>query len=146
MDPKQKAKLENYLRNANRFLWGLGPGNQKETYNWLQGKGFAFDNGTYAYVTGQLLEKYGIERILDEVVKPRIEEQFTQKAIDFLRSCWQAGTRPDMSFLKLYKLQEAAPFLEVNSQFNYVERWGEFAGLWFEEIEKLEGLSSQGGG
>lgn len=139
MDSKQKAKLENYVRNATRFLWGLGPGNQKKTYAWLRDEGFDFDSGTYAYVTGQLLEKYGIERILSDLVKPQIKGRFTQKAIDFLRSCWQAGTRPDISFLKLYNIQDAVPFLEINSQFNYIERWGEFAGVWFEEIEKLEG-------
>jgi len=45
-----------------------------------------------------------------------------------------------MSFLKLYNINNASnafPFLEVNTQFNYVERWGELAGVWFEEIETL---------
>ena len=144
MDPKRKAKLERYLRNSTWFLWGLGRGNQKETYRWLGERGFKFNSGTYAAVTDQLLENYGIERILRDLVVPRVSELFTEKAIDFLRSCWEAGTKPDISFLKLYNIKDGSPFLEVNSQFNYVERWGEFAGLWFEEIEELQELIKQG--
>lgn len=137
MDAKQKQKLERYFENSSRFLWGLGPGNQKENYQWLRGKGFTFDNGSYKHVTSQLLENPGIEQILKNLIIPRVKELFTDKAIDFLRDCWQAGTVPDMSFLKLYKIRNAVPFLEVNSQFNYVGRWGELAGVWFEEIEEM---------
>ncbi len=137
MDIKQKQKLESYLKNSSRFLWGLGPGNQKENYQWLRAKGFTFDNGSYGYVTSQLLENPGIEQILKDLVIPRVKELFTDKAIDFLRDCWQAGKVPDVSFLKLYNIRNAVPFLEINSQFNYVERWGELAGVWFEEIENL---------
>jgi len=135
MDTNQKGKLERYFKNSSRFLWGLGPGNQKETYQWLRGKGFVFDNGTYAHVTTQLLENPGIEILLKDLIIPRVKEIFSEKAIDFLRTCWQAGTLPDISFLRLYNIKDAPSFLEVNTQFNYVERWGELAGLWFEEIE-----------
>lgn len=137
MDAKQKQKLERYLKNSSRFLWGLGPGNQKENYQWLKGKGFTFDNGSYGHVTNQLLENPGIEKIIKELIIPRVKELFTERALDFLRDCWQAGTRPDISFLRLYNIKSATPFLEMNPQFNYVERWGELAGVWFEEIEKL---------
>ena len=137
MDARQKGKLERYFKNSSRFLWGLGRGNQKETYQWLKSEGFVFDNGSYAYVTAQLVENPGIERILQNLIIPRTKELFSDKAIEFLRTCWQAGTVPNMSFLKLYSIKDAYPFLEVNSQFNYVERWGEFAGIWFEEIEEL---------
>lgn len=139
MDAKQKGKLERYFKNSSKFLWGLGCGNQKETYQWLRGKGFVFDNGSYAHVTTQLLDNPGIEKILKTLIIPRVKELFTEKAIDFLRTCWQAGTVPNMSFLKLYNIRNASPLLEVNPQFNYVERWGELAGLWFEEIEELQG-------
>jgi hypothetical protein len=139
MDAKQKGKLERYCKNSSRFLWGLGCGNQKETYQWLRGKGFVFDNGSYAHVTTQLLENPGIEKILKTLIIPRVKELFTEKAIDFLRTCWQAGAVPNVSFLKLYNIRNASPLLEVNPQFNYVERWGELAGLWFEEIEELQG-------
>lgn len=137
MDNKQRQRLERYLKNASRFLWGLGPGNQKENYEWLRAKGFEFDSGTYAYVTAQLLEKYGIENLLKNLIIPRVKESLSEKAIDFLRDSWRAGTKPDMSFLKLYNIKNPFPFLELNTQFNYVERWGELAGVWFEEIETL---------
>lgn len=138
MDKRKQEKIERYLKNATRFLWGLGPGNQKENYRWLREKGFDFDNGSYSHVTNQLLEKYGLEQILKEIVIPRVEELFSEKAINFLRDSWLAGTRPDVSFLRLYKVQNASPFLEVNTQFNFVERWGELAGVWFEEIEEIK--------
>ena len=137
MDTKQKHKLERYFMNSSRFLWGLGTGNQKETYQWLRGKGFVFDNGSYGHVTRQLLDNPGIDTILKDLIIPRVKQLFTNKAIEFLRSCWQAGTRPDMSFLKMHNIKDASPFLEVNPQFNYVERWREFAGVWFEEIEEI---------
>jgi len=134
---KQRQKLERYLKNASRFLWGLGPGNQKENYEWLRKKGFEFDSGSYDNVTTQLVEKYGIENLLKNLIVSRVKELFSEKAIDFLRDSWRAGTRPDMSFLRLYNIKNPFPFLEVNTQFNYVERWGELAGVWFEEIENL---------
>jgi len=143
MDTKQRDKLERYFKNSSRFLWGLSGRNQKETYQWLRRKDYVFDNGSYGHVTRQLLENPGIEALLRDLIIPRVKELFTAKAIEFLRSCWEAGTRPDMSFLKMYNIEDASPFLEVNSQFNYVERWGEFAGLWFEEIEELEELLSK---
>jgi hypothetical protein len=40
--------------------------------------------------------------------------------------------------LRSYNILDGSPFIEVNTQFNYVERWGEFAGPWFEEIEDRE--------
>ncbi|MCD6297295.1 MAG: hypothetical protein J7M30_09085 [Deltaproteobacteria bacterium] len=138
MDVKQRGKLERYFKNSRRFLWGLTLGNQKETYAWLRKKGFEFGSGTYGHVTGQLLEKPGVERILKDLIIPGVNDRFSGKAIDFLRDCWQVGARPDISFLKLYNIKDAAPFLEINLQFNYVERWGEFAGVWFEEIEPLQ--------
>jgi len=138
MDEKQKRKLEQYLKNSTRFLWGLGPGNQNENYTWLRARGFEFDNGNYSHVTNQLLENYGIEQIIKRIVIPRVKELFSQKAIDFLKESWQAGSRPDISFLRLYGIVKPSPFLEVNTQFNYVERWGELAGIWFEEIEQTQ--------
>ena len=141
MDARQKRKLERYLKNASRFIWGLGPGNQKENYEWLRERELEFDRGTYSHVTDQLLERYGIEYILDHLVIPQVKTLFTDKAIDFLRDSWRAGTLPDTSFLRLYNMMDPAPFLEINTQFNYVARWGEFAPVWFEEIEPLWGLT-----
>lgn len=147
MDANQNAKLERYLRNAREFLWGLIPGKQKEIYAWLRERGFEFENGTYTYVTDQLLKNPGIERILQDLVIPMVKARFTDEALEYLRSCWRVGATPDMSLLKLYNINQknAYPFLEINLQYNYVERWGEFAGLWFEEIKPLQKSSSQNG-
>ncbi|MBU2009785.1 MAG: hypothetical protein KJ624_08140 [Chloroflexi bacterium] len=138
MDEVQRHKLERYLKNATRFLWGLGPGNQKENYRWLRSHGLEFDDGTYSRVTNQLLEKYGIEGIVKRIVIPRVKELYSQKALDFLEESWHAGSRPDMSFLNHYGIKSPTPFLEVNTQFDFVERWGDLAGVWFEEIEPLQ--------
>lgn len=137
MEAKQKDKLERYFKNSSRFLWGLSGRNQTETYSWLRKKGYDFNKGTYAKVTEQLIENPGIESILKNLIIPTVKGRFSPNAIDFLRNCWNAGTLPDISLLKPYNIKESSPFLEVNTQFNYVERWGEFAGLWFEEIEEL---------
>jgi len=140
MDKTQQEKVARYLKNASRFLWGLGPGNQKKTYAWLRERGFDFYNGTYSHVTNQLLDNYGIEQILKRIVIPRVTELFSVKVINFLRESWLAGTKPDISFVRLYNIPNPSGFLEVNTQFNFVEGWGDLAGVWFEEIEKIEEL------
>jgi hypothetical protein len=144
MDAKQKGKLERYFKNASRFLWGLGIGNQKETYHWLKsyaqqhmGPDFDFKEGPYREVIAQLLENPGIERMLRDLVVPRIRELFSDQALEFLKVSWNAGTLPDISYLKHYNinLEDASPFLEINKWYKYVERWGDFAGIWFEELD-----------
>lgn len=141
MDENQERKLERYLRNSYRFMWGLGPGNQGRNYKWLrEDKGFEFNGGNYGHVTNQLIENYGMEQIIKRIVVLTVKELFPQKAIEFLRESWQAGSKPDVSFVRLYRIEKPTPFLEVNSQYNYVERWGELAGVWFEEIEQIPDL------
>ena len=137
MDTAKREKLGRYFKNSERFFWGLGPGNQDENYRWLEKKGFTFRKGAYAQVTEQLLQNPGVEELLRKVVIPRVKEIFTDAAIEYLRVCWRAGTRPDLALLKKYNINETRPFLEINTQFNFVERWGDFAGVWFEEIEEL---------
>jgi len=146
MNSEQKGKLERYFKNSSRFLWGLSRENQKLTYPWLRRQGqslwkdlqFDFKDSSYANVTAQLLENPGIEKLLNDLIIPRVKELFNERALEFLRGCWKDGILPSMPFLKQFNILDAYPFLEVNTQFNYVERWGEFAGVWFEEIEKLE--------
>ncbi len=145
MDAKQRKKMERYFKNASRFLWGLGIGNQKETYLWLKSYGkqqlgpeFDFKEGPYKEVIDQLLLNPGIERLLKELVVPRIRDLFSEQALEFLRVSWNAGTLPDISYLKHYNIniENANPFLEVNKWYKYVERWGDFAGIWFEEMSE----------
>jgi hypothetical protein len=144
MDVKQKGKLERYFKNASRFLWGLGDKNQKETYRWLRtygrkhlGPDFDFKEGPFREVIEQLLQNPGIERLLKELVVPRIRELFSDQALEFLQVSWKAGILPDISYLTHYNIdiKSPNPFLEVNKWYKYVERWGDFAGIWFEEID-----------
>ncbi len=144
MDAERKSKLEKierYFRNATRFLWGLGKDNQRETYKWLQGtEGLKFVPGSYGNVIDQLMREPGIEQIIEKIIKPRVKDLFTDSAIEYLRDCWQRGERPTMPRLRDHNLEkeEIRPFVEINFQYGYVEKWGELAGVWFEEIEKLE--------
>ena len=145
MDAKQRGKLERYCKNSSKFLWGLSRANQKITYPWLRNEGrrlwgphFDFRDGSYANVTHQLLESPGIEKLLHDLIVPRVKSLFSDEALQFLHTCWEASTLPSISFLRKFNIQDAYPFLEINSQFNYVERWGEFAGLWFEEIKEQQ--------
>ena len=146
MDAKQKGKLERYFKNASRFLWGLGIGNQKDTYHWLKSYGkqllgpdFDFKEGPYREVIAQLLQNPGIERLLNDLVVPRVKELYSDQVLEFLRVSWNAGTLPDISYLKHYNIniEDASPFLEINKWYKYVERWGDFAGIWFEEMDDL---------
>ena len=135
MDTQQKAKLERYLRNSSRFLWGLGVGKQDVTYSWLEGKGYRFNRGPYSKVTDQLLKDPGIEKIIIGLVIPRVKEMYSISILEALHQHWYAGLLPDISFVKTNRVAVPFPFLEINIQYDYVERWGEFAGIWFEEIE-----------
>jgi len=147
MDAKQKGKLERYFKNASRFLWGISNGNQKETYRWLKSYGkqhlgteFEFKEGPYKEVIAQMLQDPGIERILKDLIVPRVKELYSEQALEFLHVSWIAGTLPDISYLKHYNIntEDPNPFLEVNKWYKYVERWSDFAGIWFEEMDKKE--------
>jgi len=150
MDDKQKGRIERYLLNADRFMWGLGPGNQQKNYKWLEDKGFRFTRARYGLVTQQLLRHPGIEELLTRLVIPTVKEMFPDDTLNELRKLWYIGELPDLkkdiNRLKVkgkgYKGDPGPdrafqwrPFIEISTQFHYVERWGDFAGVWFEEIE-----------
>ena len=155
MDERERGKIKRYFKNSERFLWGLGPGNQESTYKWLKDQGFNISRrGTYSQVILELLEKNGVEKILEDAVVPRVKELFVPGGkLDFLRDCWEKGILPKKERLRelglifdtrhpvpAWRIQNKAyPFLVFNSQYEYVERWGDFAGVWFEEIEPLLG-------
>ena len=152
MEKEAKFKLERYFKNASKFLWGLSRKNQKDTYLWLRTKGkklwgetFDFTDGTYKKVGEQLLENPGIDKVIKDLVFDLVTQKlFTISALNFIRECWFNGTLPNLKDLDRYNIKDPHPFLQVNTQFNYVERWEEFAGLWFEDLEpwlKTEGKS-----
>jgi len=148
-------RLEAYLRNSNRFLWGVWPGNQKTVYKWLKDTMHVdFTPGNYDAVLKQLLENrdIGIEKLITNVVVPTVKEVFPENTIIHLEDCWKhKGHPPVLENLRELNLNvkvnsvEAGvdnsliwrPFIEINTlyQHKYVEGWGELAGIWFEEIE-----------
>jgi hypothetical protein len=175
MDLRQREKLERYMRNAERFMWGIIPGKKRAVFTQLQtilkklGQDSAavpeHQKATYSMVTENLLAKFGIERVITEIVTVEIKRQFEHQpgALDFLRAHWLSGTLPRWQTLQSLRtprtvkqrfLDAVEPkkdvreinrptsdildaFVEVNTQYNYVHGWTVFAGLWFEEIEPL---------
>ncbi len=135
MDSERQGRLERYFKNSSGFFWDIPRLNQAKAYVWLRDQGYEFDKGPYKHVSGQLVQKYGIEKIINDIIVPRVKELFSDDAINFLRSCWKTGMLPDMSFVSSFNIRDPHPFLEINTQFNYISKWGEFAGIWFEEIE-----------
>ena len=137
MDTQQKDKLARYLKNATKFFWGLGGGKKDENYKWIRGHGFEFKDRSYNDVTNQLLANYGIERIIEGIVIPRVKELYGNDLLEVLHQCWKVGLRPNISSLVPNKYGYSSPLLVVNIQNGYVEGWSEFAGVWFEEIEPI---------
>ena len=155
MEIRQKERLEAYLRNSGRFLWGVCPGNQKTLYQWLGDKMHVqFTKGSYDSVIKQLLNDrdFGIEKILTTIVVPTVKEVFPEDTINYLRKYWSSeGHPPNLDTLRGLRLNvkvrpdEAGvdnsqiwrPFVEINTLYNhiYVEGWGELAPIFFEEIE-----------
>lgn len=153
MDDKQKAKMERYLMNASPFLWGLAwdrprdtsrPQNQEQIYGWLNDKLKNFNVKcdkrpfpTYYHVTRDLMQKYGIEKILGVLIIPQVDKIYDSSVKDYLRERWNAGELPLWYRLTKLKVWKFPPFLDVNEQYQYIAGWGVFAGLWFEEIEPI---------
>lgn len=148
MDDKQKGRIERYLMNASRFMWGLGPGNQRQNYAWLEKEGFKFTRTRYGLVIQQLIRYPGIIEVFNRLIVPTVKAYFPEATINVLREHWYLGERPSLSTLRSLDVKGKGepgpdrafhwrPFVEINTQFHYVERWGEMAGVWFEEIETL---------
>jgi hypothetical protein len=136
------------LKQPDAYAWirkrafELGGTDDSDPYAWLREKGYVL-RGKYDDVNALLLMKLGIARIITDLVSPIVDERFVKPSPDFLKdleSCWNQGLPPRMSFL--HKVEDPFPFLEVNLQYAAI-RFGQFAGLWFEEIQPS--LRSQGG-
>jgi hypothetical protein len=158
MDDRLKGKLTRYIQHyATDFLFGLPEGTndfekgrQKHIYQSLRAWGkktwghqFDFRDRPYDEVTSQLLNDPGIEKLVQDYIVKRVNELFSGDLLSDLRFYWRDGSKPNEAFLRRYRIdrQSASPFLVVselklNQTVNHnVDRWGEFAWLWFEEIE-----------
>jgi hypothetical protein len=122
-------------------------------------------NPIYAKINRDLLVELGIAGILERIVVPRIRGGFSAETLRYFRDCWEQGQTPELNYLVKNKLYHKKTFLsvttpevydgfgstplvvgykdpafifvQIQTQFNFVERWTVFAGLWFEEIEPL---------
>jgi len=127
----------------------------------IDGKKILYSKGAYGVVYKQLLLDPGIEELIQYVIEPEVRRTFPNETLDFLRKRWQSGRQPSLDEITNLKppppqeiSEEAServktrynearlewsrywrPFLIANLQFKYIERWGELAGVWFEEIE-----------
>lgn len=162
----QIRKLSRYFLNADPFLWGvLRSKNKKGRIKELQDSGYlsAYTKGSnpiYTRINRDLLLELGITGILKKIVEPRIQELFTLEDLRYFRDCWEQGQTPELKYLQKNKLygkhildreiregfgenkvtgyrDPAFIFVQIETQFNLVQRWTVFAGLWFEEIEPL---------
>lgn len=161
---EQAEKLKRYFLNADPILWGvLETRNKKNRLKEIKNLGFLVDysngvNPTYDKINQDLLVELGIEGILDHIVVPQVLKRFNKEVLSALRRNWEQARTPDKKYLKekkLYRPRRFFPrdewegnrlaqpkdpahiFVQINTQFDYVERWTVFAGLWFEEIEPL---------
>ncbi len=165
--PREQAeKLKRYLFNADPFLWGvLEANNKKARLKEIRALGFLSgysegSNPIYSKVNQDLLAELGIEGVLEHIVVPKVIKRLGTEVLHNFRLRWDQGQTPPKEYLKekgLYRVHRfawgekwedkrvVAPkepafiFVEINTQFDYVERWTAFAGLWFEEIEPLFG-------
>ena len=119
-------------------------------------------NANYIRINQDLLVEAGIEGMLERIVVPRVRDLFARDIIDYFRRCWEQGQTPTIDYLRqngLYRRRygsrevresrlhvdeppsgykdPAFVFFQIQVQYNFVERWTVFAGLWFEEIEPL---------
>ena len=125
IDADNKAKLERYLRNADKFLWGVIPGTKATVLACLQaqlnelGYDIALPQGNstvqYAFITDQLVAALGIDRLLADLIATNVRRQFSSQpsALDLLRAHWQSGGPPKwqtlLTFLKPKTLDHKRP-------------------------------------
>jgi hypothetical protein len=162
MVKEQSEKLKKYLINADPFLWDvLLAKNKKGRIKELQNLNLLQSypeksNANYSKINQDLLVELGIEKIFKEIIQKQIEFLFKPEHLSYFRRCWEQGQTPDMKYLRKEKLYHkpifgtdekteglktsghkspAFIFLDIHRQYEFVEHWTVFAGLWFEEIE-----------
>jgi hypothetical protein len=160
----QAEKLKRYLINADPFLWNvLDANNKKGRIKEIKAMGFLTSysessNPLYSKVNQDLLAEIGIDGILEKIVVPAVLKRLGKEVLRDFRLRWEQGQAPAKEYLKAKNLyrdhrfggldrweekrllaprESAFIFVEINTQYDYVERWTVFAGLWFEEFEPL---------
>lgn len=121
-------------------------------------------NASYGKINHDLLKEIGIEGVLERIVVPNVKRLFIEDVLAYFNRCWEEGQPPDLEYLRDHRLyprrygtrevherpvhiaeapsgykDPAFIFFQIDTQYNYVLRWTNFAGVWFEEIEPLLG-------
>jgi hypothetical protein len=112
MNPDQAMKLQRYLRNAEKFLWGVIPGNKLIVFTELRAllKELGHEailpqdkqQPPYAIITEKLIVDLGIELVVRDLVAAEVRRQFNDRpgALDLLRAHWISGTLPRWPILQ----------------------------------------------
>jgi hypothetical protein len=153
----QERRLTNYFEQADRFLWGfpLGKG-QRETYKWLADKGFTDKSkngrpyrGPYKETEASMVLYQGIRRVIDEIVIPQVKANFDSKSLEYLSKRWHENEIPKFEELENVKFRideyGGCSFLETSiiGGKPHVDRWSNFAKMYFIELEDLKWESDQ---
>lgn len=134
MDHATSSKLTRYLLISHSFLWGITRENQTSTYSRLRrAYGLKFDDGSYSDATRRLVDVYGIDRLL-EVASEEVQRHFSDKFIESMRGHWMRRERPTLETIDSLGVSDSVPLVETDALRTYAERWGEFAGIYFEEM------------
>jgi hypothetical protein len=124
MERANAAKMTRFLLNSHRFLWGITGENQVQTYDRLRRVyGLEFVKGSYTIVTRQLLDQYGMARILEEVLA-EVRRRFTTRFIESAREHWIRGEWPSLDTIDRLGVRDPVPFLETDARRTFVKRWG----------------------
>ena len=165
MDIEQKRRLTRYFLNSDIFLWGLGNdicNGQIEVYLWLFKEGFRHRSrnrsgvikseraykGLYHKVKQEMVDEYGIEKIINFVYHETLE-QFGEERINQLRNLWEnprklLGVNLENTNTGIINkngkngevskpVYSRCSFFDLDSRF-WSSRWSKFAAIFFEEI------------
>jgi hypothetical protein len=164
-----QEKFKRIILNSHPFLFGiLEKRNKKGRMIELQEMGFLKSytpgsNPNYSRFYEDLIKEIGIQGIIEKIIIKKLRARFTPDVLDYLRRCWYLGQSPAFEDVKKFGLfnkhpfvneanttgigdfrveghrERAFVFMEINTQFDFVESWTPFAEFWFEEIEPLIG-------
>jgi|GEM_PF-5682878 len=152
----QGKRLIHYFKHPDRFLFGLVNKKQREVYAWLEKKGFVDGDGgryqgTYTEVETAMVNNQGIRKIIEDLIIPQVNVNFSEYSRRYLSEKWKNNEVPNIGDLEknsiTYRTQSygGCTFLEtsiINGE-THVDRWSDFAKLYFIELENLKWESNQ---
>ncbi len=165
MTSEQLRKIGRYFLNADPFLWGvLRSKIKKGRIKELQERGYLSQytkgsNPIYTRLNRDLLVELGVKGYWKKLLCPEFRNSLLWKTCVISATAGNRGKPPNLNTCKNtsymagtysvtvrcgkgfgeervtgYK-DPAFIFVHIEPQFNIIQRWTVFAGLWFEEIE-----------